>query len=144
MDNLYANVPRDLTKVKSKILFNLTKRQVLCFGAALLAGLPLYFLLRKIGNTTLASMSMILVMLPFFFFAMFQRNGQPLEVILKHFFRARLQRPRIRVYRTENQYRRAVPRHMYTYRNRQSGRKRKQNDHHRNKEIREGGEKKDA
>ena len=32
----YIPVPRDLTKVKSKILFNLTKRQLICFGAAAL------------------------------------------------------------------------------------------------------------
>ncbi len=72
MENLYANVPRDLTRVKSKLFLNLTKRQILCFGAAILVGLPLFFLLRKTGNTTLAAMTMILVMLPFFFLC----NGQ--------------------------------------------------------------------
>ncbi|MBR2010587.1 MAG: PrgI family protein, partial [Clostridia bacterium] len=30
----YVSVPKDLTKVKSKVLFNLTKRQLLCFGIA--------------------------------------------------------------------------------------------------------------
>ena len=28
----YISVPRDLTKVKSKVMFNLTKRQLICFG----------------------------------------------------------------------------------------------------------------
>ena len=28
----YIAVPRDLTKVKSKIMFNLTKRQLICFS----------------------------------------------------------------------------------------------------------------
>jgi len=28
----YVNVPKDLTKVKTKVLFNLTKRQLICFG----------------------------------------------------------------------------------------------------------------
>lgn len=27
----YVNVPKDLTKIKSKVLFNLTKRQLICF-----------------------------------------------------------------------------------------------------------------
>lgn len=27
----YISVPRDLTKVKSKVMFNLTKRQLICF-----------------------------------------------------------------------------------------------------------------
>lgn len=105
MDNLYANVPRDLTRVKSKIFLNLTKRQILCFGAAVLVGLPLFFLVRKTGNMTLAAMVMIFAMLPFFFFAMYERNGQPLEVVLKHFITARYKRPAIRVFRTQNDYR---------------------------------------
>ena len=31
----YISVPRDLTKVKSKVAFNLTKRQLLCFGTVI-------------------------------------------------------------------------------------------------------------
>ena len=104
MENLYANVPRDLTRVKSKLFLNLTKRQILCFGAAILVGLPLFFLLRKTGNTTLVAMTMILVMLPFFFLAMYEKNGQPLEVILRHFVTARFKRPQVRKYQTENAF----------------------------------------
>ena len=47
----YIPVPRDLTRVKSKILFNLTKRQLLCFGAGALIGVPSFFLLKAGGNT---------------------------------------------------------------------------------------------
>ena len=43
----YISVPRDLSKVKSKLLFNLTKRQLICFGSAALLGVPTFFLLRK-------------------------------------------------------------------------------------------------
>ncbi len=107
LDNLYANVPRDLTRVKSKLFLNLTRRQILCFGAAVLVGLPSFFLIRKTGNTTLAAMCMIFIMLPFFFLAMYERNGQPLEVIMRHFVTARFKRPKIRTYRTQNTYRRA-------------------------------------
>ena len=34
----YVTVPKDLTKIKSKVMFNLTKRQLLCFGAAVAIG----------------------------------------------------------------------------------------------------------
>ena len=34
----YVNVPKDLTKVKTKVLFNLTKRQLICFGSGALIG----------------------------------------------------------------------------------------------------------
>ena len=53
----YIPVPRDLTRVKSKILFNLTKRQLLCFGAGALIGVPSFFLLKAGGNTSMASLS---------------------------------------------------------------------------------------
>lgn len=32
----YVNVPNDLSKIKTKIAFNLTKRQLICFGGAVL------------------------------------------------------------------------------------------------------------
>ena len=43
----YVNVPKDLTKIKSKVLFNLTKRQLICFGLAALMGVPLFFAQRR-------------------------------------------------------------------------------------------------
>ena len=42
----YVPVPKDLTKVKTKVAFNLTKRQLVCFGCGALIGVPLFFLLR--------------------------------------------------------------------------------------------------
>ena len=100
----YIPVPRDLTKVKSKILFNLTKRQLVCFGAATLIGVPSFFLLKKLGNISLASMGMIVIMLPLFFLAMYEKDGQPLEVIARHFIETRFIRPKIRPYQTDNYY----------------------------------------
>lgn len=61
----YISVPRDLSRVKSKILFNLTKRQLLCFGAAALIGVPSFFLLKKAGNVSMAAICMIVIMLSF-------------------------------------------------------------------------------
>ena len=100
----YISVPRDLTRVKSKVLFNLTKRQLICFGAAALIGVPSFFLLKKLGNVSLAAMSMILIMMPLFLLAMYERDGQPLEVIAKHFIETRFIRPKIRPYQTDNYY----------------------------------------
>lgn len=78
----YIPVPRDLTKVKSKVAFNLTKRQLICFCIAAAIGVPTFFLLKKIGDSTFAAMGMMIVMMPLFFFAMYEKNGQPLEVFL--------------------------------------------------------------
>lgn len=100
----YISVPRDLTKVKSKIFFNLTKRQLICFSIAAAIGIPAYFLLRKTGNMSFAAMCMILIMMPFFFLAMYERDGMPLEVILQHFIEAKFIRPKDRPYETNNYY----------------------------------------
>lgn len=100
----YVPVPKDLTKVKTKVAFNLTKRQLICFGLAALVGLPVYFLSRgAIGNTA-AVLIMIVLMMPFFFFAMYERDGQPAEKILRNMLRHKMW-PKQRPYRTENLYR---------------------------------------
>ena len=100
----YIPVPRDLTKVKSKVAFNLTKRQLICFVIAAAIGVPTFFFLKKIGDSTFAAMGMMIVMMPLFFFAMYEKNGQPLEVFLHHFIQATFIRPKIRPYQTDNYY----------------------------------------
>ena len=100
----YVPVPKDLTKVKSKFIFNLTKRQVICFGLGALVGVPLFFLTKESIGVSMAAALMIVIMLPFFMFAMFERHGQPMEVLMRNFIQARFIRPRIRVYETENFY----------------------------------------
>ena len=100
----YISVPRDLSKVKTKVFLNLTKRQLICFGAGALIGVPLFFVLKSTGNISLAAMGMIIVMMPMFFLAMYEKDGQPLEVVAKHFYESRFKRPRIRPYRTDNYY----------------------------------------
>ncbi len=100
----YIPVPRDLTRVKSKILFNLTRRQLLCFGIAALIGVPSFFFIKSIGSTSLAAMSMIIIMIPMFLLAMYERDGQPLEVIARHFIETKFIRPKIRPYQTDNYY----------------------------------------
>ncbi len=100
----YVTIPKDLTKVKSKVLFGLTKRQLICFGAAVLIGVPLFFLLRDQVNPSTATVCMIVVMLPLFLLAMYERNGQPLEVIAGQIIQTMFLRPKERPYQTDNFY----------------------------------------
>ena len=100
----YISVPRDLTKVKSKVMFNLTKRQLVCFGLAALIGVPSFFLLKTVVKVNTAVMGMMVIMMPFFFLAMYEKNGQPLEVVLNHMVQAVFKRPKIRPYMTDNYY----------------------------------------
>ena len=100
----YISVPRDLTKVKSKVMFNLTKRQLICFSVAALIGVPSFFLVKSVASLSMAALCMIIIMMPFFFFALYEKNGQHLEVILKHFIETSFIRPKQRPYKTNNYY----------------------------------------
>lgn len=100
----YVPIPKDLSTVKTKVMFNLTKRQLICFSLALIVGLPFFFIFKKSAGTSLATLIMIFIMLPFFMFAMYEKHGQPLEVLLRHYFEVRFLRPKQRPYRTNNFY----------------------------------------
>ena len=99
----YVPVPKDLTKIKTKVMFNLTKRQLICFSLAAVAGIPLFFLLKAHTSVSAAALMMVLSMLPFFMFALYEKNGQPLEVLLRHIIQARFLRPKQRLYRTDKE-----------------------------------------
>ena len=95
----YISVPRDLTKVKSKVFLNLTKRQLICFSVAALIGVPSFFLIKSMAPVNVALMSMMVIMMPIFFFAIYEKNGRPLEVYLGHFIEAVFVRPKKRPYK---------------------------------------------
>ena len=100
----FVSVPKDLTKVKNKVVLNLTKRQLICLSAAAAIGLPFYFLTREWIGTTNAATSMVLLMLPAFMFAMYERDGLPLEKILWNIVTVKFLKPAIRRYEVENFY----------------------------------------
>ena len=40
----FVPVPKDLNRVKTKVMFNLTKRQIICFALAAAVGVPVFFI----------------------------------------------------------------------------------------------------
>ena len=100
----FVSVPKDLTKVKNKVVLNLTKRQLICLSAAAAIGLPFYFRTRECIGTTNAATGMVLLMLPAFLCAMYEKDGLPLEKVVRNIIRARFLRPGVWPYRTENIY----------------------------------------
>ena len=100
----YVSVPKDLTKVKNKVAFNLTKRQLICIGIGAAIGIPFYFLTRNVIGMTNAVTIMVFLMLPAFMFAMYEKDGMHLEDILMHVLNVKFFRPSIRTYETENYY----------------------------------------
>ena len=100
----FVPVPKDLNRVKTKVMFNLTKRQLICFGIGAAVGIPTYLLTRQaIGNTG-ALFAMLAIMLPAFLLAMYEKDGLPFEKVIRNIIRVKYTRPGIRPYRTENIY----------------------------------------
>ena len=97
----YVTIPKDLSKVKNKVFLNLTKRQLVCMGFAAGIGVPFYFLMRDTLGTSNAAAGMVLLMLPEFFFALY-------ETILTNFISVRFKRPAVRRYEVENLYEREL------------------------------------
>lgn len=100
----FVTVPKDLAIVKTKVAFNLTLRQLVCFGAGILVGIPVYLAVRNSIGKDLAAFLMIGLMLPFFAFGIYEKDGQPLEKVLKNVVRVLFLRPPYRPYRTNNGY----------------------------------------
>ena len=57
---------------------------------------------------------MIIIMLPLFFLALYEKDGQPLEVIVRHFIQARFIRPKVRPYKIHNYYDALIQQHELT------------------------------
>lgn len=100
----FVSVPKDLTKIKNKVVLNLTKRQLVCLVAAAAVGLPFYFLTKNYIGTSNAATGMVLFMLPAFLFAMYEKDGMPLEKVLLNIINVKLKKPAVRRYETKNIY----------------------------------------
>lgn len=99
----FVPVPKDLSRVKNKLIFNLTLRQIIFFILAAIAGFPFYFLTKGIIGTDIAAIIMVVLMLPFFLFALYEKDGLPLEKIIVNYIRTK-KNPKTRPYKTENMY----------------------------------------
>ena len=96
---------KDLSNIKTKLAFSLTKRQIICFGGAAATGLPFYYFMKPVIGIEAASLLMVGIMLPFFFVGMFEKDGFPAEKHLFHVIRQKILYPGIRPYKSENTYR---------------------------------------
>ena len=92
----YIPIQKDFSKVRNKIAFGLTRRQIVLFLAGAAVGIPIYMLTRQVVTNDVAAILMITVMLPFFAFALYEKDGEYLEEILKHIITEKYIRPQIR------------------------------------------------
>ena len=99
-----VKVPKDISAIKKKLLFNLTKRQIISFFLAGVIGVPIYIFIKKYIPTDMAALVMVVVMMPFLFVGIYEKDGYPAEKIIYFMVRRVFLLPGIRPYRAENFY----------------------------------------
>ncbi len=100
----FVSVPKDLNKVKTKVALNLTKRQLISFSIAAIIGLPVYWFSRKVVGNDIAIFLMIGIVMPFFFVAIFEKDGIVFEKYIGHIIKQKFIYPKVRLYKTQNFY----------------------------------------
>ena len=82
----YVQIPKDLKKVKTKVAFNLTIRQIIGFCVAGVGGFPTYFFCKDLFPSDVAVILMICATLPFFFITFYEKDGLPFEKYAKFIY----------------------------------------------------------
>lgn len=109
----YIHSEKDILKLVTTLIANTKgdgksgddfwqKAETLLYTA--LIGVPLFFLLKGHIGSSAAALCMMLVMLPFFLLAMYEKNGQPPEKLIRNIVQVCFLRPKQRPYRTNNFY----------------------------------------
>ena len=75
----YVPIPKDLSNVKTKVAFGLTKRQLLLAGVGIVLGLIAFFIFKPIIGTSNALYPFMAFVLPAFFIGLFKKNGLTFE-----------------------------------------------------------------
>ena len=97
----YVQIPKDLSKVKTKLAFNLTRRQLIGFSVAALIGFPIYLKTRATLGNDVSMLLLILVTLPAFFITFYEKDGLTCEQYLKCIYLHKNYQPQTRVAKQE-------------------------------------------
>jgi len=93
----YVQIPKDLSNVKTKVAFNLTKRQLIGFAVAGLIGIPTYLKTRIALGNDLAVFLMLIITIPIFFVVFYEKDGLSCERYLKYVYLHEKHQPKVRV-----------------------------------------------
>ncbi|WP_449078621.1 PrgI family protein [Ruminococcus sp.] len=98
MQENFVHIPKDLSLIKQKFIFGLTKRQVIGFAVGLGCGLPIFFIVKAIiNNLTIAIFAMGIFAIPGIMYALFSKNGMFFETYVAQLIKF-FKKPRIRKY----------------------------------------------
>ena len=100
----FCTIPKDMDRIKNKVVLNMTKRQLICFGTAILIGVPTYIFTRGTIGNSFAVLLMMAVMSPLFLLAMYEKDGISAEKLLRNYIRAKFYWSDVRAYKAESLY----------------------------------------
>lgn len=99
----YVPIPKDLSAVKTKFAFNMTGRQLIMIGIGGALGFLNFTLTRGFIGQTAAMFLLMVTVIPFFFFGIYEKNGKNLEqIIAMQIDYAKSEK--VRVYKSKNMY----------------------------------------
>lgn len=116
----YVKVPKDLTKVKTKVALNMTKRQLIGFSIAGLIGFPVYMLYKNVLSTDISMIVMSIAVLPVLFATLYEKDNLPFEKHLAYILKFHKSK-KIRTYKAKSIY------HIERAKKQDAGRKNKTN-----------------
>ena len=96
MSQQRITVPMDINKIKSKVAFGLTKRQLVCFSLGAVVAIPVWIATHKILPTDISTLCVVCLIIPFFITAFHEKNGKHLERVLYDFIRWKYIFPQVR------------------------------------------------
>ena len=99
----YVKIPKDLTKVKTKVALNMTKRQLIGFSIAGLIGFPVYMLCKKFLSTDISMILMSVAVLPVLFATLYEKDNLPFEKHLEYILKFHKSK-KIRLYKAKSIY----------------------------------------
>lgn len=99
----YVKIPKDLTKVKTKVALNMTKRQLIGFSIAGLIGFPVYMLCKNVLSTDISMIIMSIAVFPILFATIYEKDNLPFEKHLAYILKFHKSK-KIRLYRAKSIY----------------------------------------
>lgn len=99
----FVKIPKDLSLIKQKFVFGLTKRQAVCFGIGLIAGMTAFYVFNGLLGLQAGCFALGIAAAPAIFCGLYKKNGLHFEQTVKFmidFFR----KPKERTYQSENTF----------------------------------------
>ncbi|MGU8717352.1 PrgI family protein [Clostridium perfringens] len=97
----YVGIPKDLGKVKTKVAFNLTKRQLIGFTLAGIVSIPVYLNTRTVLGNDVSMILLIILAFPFLFITFYEKDGLKAEEYFKAIYLHQFYQPKRRIKESE-------------------------------------------